>query len=268
VKADPTQFDTALLNMVINAKDAMPQGGVLKISACDATELPETGREGAAKGDFVAVSIEDNGSGIEPLTMSRIFEPFFTTKPSTKGTGLGLSQVYGFAKQSGGEIDVRSRVGEGTRFTLYLPRATQAEQLAARSQVGTSDAPRNAPRLSILLVEDNDDVGQFAQGLVSEVGHTATRAANANEALNILEARRAEFDLVFTDVVMPGMDGVELARRIRERWPDLPVALTSGYSHVLAADGSHGFELLQKPYSIQELEAFLDRTGLNQREIR
>ncbi|WP_213954734.1 PAS domain-containing sensor histidine kinase [Variovorax sp. dw_954] len=256
-QADPNQFDTALLNIVINAKDAMPTGGTLKISVANVEEVPPVRRHAALKGAFVAIAISDSGSGIEPLTLGRIFEPFFTTKPATKGTGLGLSQVYGFAKQSGGEIDVQSRVGEGTCFTLYLPRATGGVGTAA--QDGAATAPRKALELSILLVEDNDEVGQFSSGLLCAVGHSVTRAASAKETLKILEAGREKFDLVFSDVVMPEMDGVDLGRQIRHRWPDLPVVLTSGYSHVLAVDGDHGFSLLQKPYSIQELEAFLDR---------
>jgi len=255
VRADPTQFDTAILNMVINARDAMGSGGTLKISTRNVSGIPPVRRHAAARGDFVAVSIEDTGSGIEPLTLARVFEPFFTTKPISKGTGLGLSQVYGFAKQSGGEVDVRSKVGEGTRFTLYLPRA-----------VGVPAAARAAPRaaqevapLSILLVEDNIEVGTFAAGLLGEVGHAVTRACSGIEALEILDQRRSEFGLLFTDVVMPGMDGIALAKAVRARWPDLPVVLTSGYSHVLAREGMHGFELLQKPYSIQELEAALVR---------
>lgn len=258
VLADPTQFDTALLNLVVNAKDAMPEGGRLKISTRNVGAVPAIRRHAGAKGDFVAMAIEDSGSGIEPLTLGRIFEPFFTTKPANKGTGLGLSQVYGFVKQSGGEIDVRSRLGEGTCFTLYLPRAKVG--VSAARPGDAPGAPEAAPTLSILLVEDNDDVGHFALGMLTEIGHSATLAVSANEALEILEAQRTRFDLVLTDVVMPGMNGVELANEIRARWPDLPVALTSGYSHALAERANDGFCLLQKPYSIQELEAVLART--------
>jgi len=239
----------------------MPTGGRLKITVRSVEEVPAVRRHAPVKGAFVAISIEDSGSGIEPLTLSRIFEPFFTTKPATKGTGLGLSQVYGFAKQSGGEIDVRSRVGEGTCFTLYLPRAAGFGDPAVQSS--TPDAPRQTLKLTVLLVEDNDDVGQFASGLLSAVGHAVARASSAKDALKILEEDCQKFDLVFSDVVMPGMDGVDLAKEIRSRWPDLPVVLTSGYSHVLAVEGNHDFALLQKPYSIQELEAFLDRAVPN-----
>ena len=258
IKADPTQFDTTLLNLAINAKDAMPEGGRLKISARNVSEVPAVRRHAAAKGEFVAISVEDSGSGIEALTLTRIFEPFFTTKPTSKGTGLGLSQAYGFAKQSGGEIDVRSRMGQGTCFTLYIPRAGAAELPTSHP---AQARPQAADKLSILLVEDNDDVGQFALALLSEVGHSTTRAGNASEALGILAAEHANFDLVFTDVVMPGMDGIELAKEVRSRWPGLPIVLTSGYSHVLAKEGDHGFALLQKPYSLQELETFLERFG-------
>jgi len=207
--------------------------------------------------------VKDTGHGIAPEVIDRIFEPFFTTKPSTKGTGLGLSQVYGFAKQSGGEIDVRSRVGEGSCFTLYIPRASAALH---PTPIRVPTPPQSQGSLSILLVEDNDDVGQFALALLSETGHAATRAGNATEALSLLQANHASYDLVFTDVVMPGMNGVELAKEIGQRWPGLPVVLTSGYSHVLAQEGHHGFALLQKPYSLQELEAFLGRFGRRSRD--
>ncbi len=259
VQADVNQFDTALMNLVINAKDAMPEGGRLKICARNVGKVPAVRQHAAVNGGFVAISVEDSGRGIEPLALARIFEPFFTTKPANHGTGLGLSQVYGFAKQSCGEIDVRSRVGEGTCFTLYLPRASAGAKSLKNRPGGASVQESMATRRSVLLVEDNDDVGQFASTLMHEVGHTVIRAANAGEALDILRAQPERFDLVFTDVVIPGMNGVELAREIRLQWPDLPVALTSGYSCVLASGGHHDFELLQKPYSIQELESFLSR---------
>ena len=257
VEADAGQFDTAVLNMVINAKDAMPAGGRLKISARNVDEVPPVRGHAAAQGEFLAVSIEDTGSGIEPAALTRIFEPFFTTKPVSKGTGLGLSQAYGFAKQSGGEIHAVSRVGEGTRFTLYLPRTTKAVRVAAPEAAPDDVEPGS--KLSILLVEDNDDVGDFGLGLLEDMGHRATRAGNANDALAILQERHGQFDLVFSDVVMPGINGVELAREIRQRWPQLPVVLTSGYSHVLADERSHEFELLQKPYSVRELQALFER---------
>ena len=257
VEADASQFDTAILNLVINAKDAMPDGGRLKISARNAGGISPMRAHAAAHGDFVALSIEDTGSGIEPAALDRIFEPFFTTKPVNKGTGLGLSQAYGFAKQSGGEIDVVSRVGEGTCFTLYLPLATKSAHIAVPEALAPGTEPTRP--LSILMVEDNDEVGEFGLSLLAEMGHSATRAVNASEALIILQERFAKFDLVFSDVVMPGTSGVELAKEIRQRWPDLPVVLTSGYGHILADDRSREFELLHKPYSCRELQGLFAR---------
>ncbi|MDR6860520.1 PAS domain S-box protein [Variovorax guangxiensis] len=257
VEADASQFDTAILNMVVNANDAMPDGGRLKISARNVDGVPPVRAHAAAHGEFIAISIEDTGSGIEPAALGRIFEPFFTTKPVNKGTGLGLSQAYGFAKQSGGEIDVVSRVGEGTCFTLYLPLTTKSARIAVPDEMVQDTEPTRP--LSILMVEDNDEVGEFGRGLLAEMGHSATRAVNATEALSILQERAAGFDLVFSDVVMPGTNGVELAKEIRLKWPDLPIVLTSGYGHVLADDRSREFELLHKPYSLRELQALFVR---------
>jgi PAS domain S-box-containing protein len=250
VNADASQFDTAVLNMVVNARDAMPRGGALKLSTSGARGVPAVRGHAAAKGDFVAISITDTGVGIAADALQRIFEPFFTTKAVDKGTGLGLSQVYGFAKQSGGEINVASKVNAGTTFTLYLPRASGAVSAETTSTAPLRETP---PARRILLVEDNQAVGQFASGLLRELGQAVTWAGDAQAALNILEARRADFDMVFSDIVMPGLSGVELGRIIRERWPDLQVILTSGYSHALVEEANHGFELLRKPYSIDGL---------------
>jgi CheY-like chemotaxis protein len=208
---------------------------------------------------YVAVSIRDNGIGMTKETLAQIFEPFFTTKEVNKGTGLGLSQVYGFVKQSGGEIDVDSRPGEGTTFTLYLPQvplpAAQSHPVAK-----PDDLPR-LDRTRVLLVEDNEKVGEFATGLLRELDQEVSWARDAVSALELLARRRSDFDLVFSDIVMPGMNGVEMAQEIRRRWPDLPVVLTSGYSHILAEDSNHGFELLQKPYSVDALIEALKRGG-------
>ncbi|HMI21200.1 MAG TPA: ATP-binding protein [Sphingomonas sp.] len=251
VEADPNQFETAILNMAINARDAMPAGGVLRISARKVDRVPAVRGHAAVLGSFVAVTVEDDGTGIAPDTLARIFEPFFTTKEVNKGTGLGLSQVYGFAKQSGGEISVESEPGEGSRFTLFLPRIDHAEPGVAVPVA--APAATSSKRRSVLLVEDNETVGSFAHSLLEELGQDVTWVIGAEDALRILEERHAAFDLVFSDVVMPGMNGIDLAQEVRDRWPDLPVVLTSGYSHILAEEGSHGFDLLKKPYSIEGL---------------
>jgi len=256
VDADPNQFETAILNIAINARDAMPSGGTLKIGAKWLKRIPAIRGDAAVDGSFVAVSLEDSGTGIDEETLARIFEPFFTTKEVNKGTGLGLSQVYGFAKQSGGEIAVESEIGKGSRFTLYLPRVGTI----SGAETGSATSPDVEPsaRRSVLLVEDNEAVGSFAHNLLDELGQDVTWATDAEEALRILADRNGGFDLVFSDVVMPGMNGVEFAQEVRGRWPALPVVLTSGYSHVIAEEGSHGFALLQKPYTLEGLTTMLN----------
>jgi PAS domain S-box-containing protein len=257
VNADLNQFETALLNLVINGRDAMPAGGKLSITAQTVRGLPAVRGHGASNGSFVAVRVADEGSGIAPETLGKIFEPFFTTKGLNKGTGLGLSQVHGFAKQSGGEIDVKSEVGIGTAFTLYLPPATSERGLGAPI---SSKRDRQLVTKRVLLVEDNEAVGQFARGLLEELGQIVTWVQNADAALELLEIARDKIDLVFTDVIMPGLNGLELARRIEQRWPDLEVVLTTGYSHVLAEESDHGFALLRKPYSLEALIGILGST--------
>jgi len=258
IDADPSQFETALLNMVINARDAMSGAGALVIRAYTCDGVPAVRRHAACKGNFVAVSVEDSGTGIDPDTLGRIFEPFFTTKDVNKGTGLGLSQVYGFAKQSGGEVAVESEPGRGSIFTLYLPHARGAA--APIPEAPPTEADRSvAVARKVLLVEDNGAVGSFASALLAELGQTVTWVSNGEAALDLLAERHDSFDLVFTDVVMPGINGIELGLEIRRRWPHLEVVLTSGYSHVLAEKGSHGFALLQKPYSVDGLLGILGR---------
>jgi CheY-like chemotaxis protein len=254
VEADAAQFETALVNMAVNARDAMGGEGELTIAIRRVPQIPRIRGHEGAEAPFVAISVTDTGSGIPPEHLDRIFEPFFTTKEVGKGTGLGLSQLFGFAKQSGGEVDVRSRVGEGTTFTLYLPRAHQ--ELPA-PVANADDAGTDAFRGRILVVEDNEEVGAFATELIADLGYETTLAGNAQQALEELERDSHVFSIVFSDVVMPGMSGVELGKRIRERWPTLPVVLTSGYSHVLVQDTQHGFPLLRKPYSVEDLSLAL-----------
>ncbi|KQP77504.1 PAS domain-containing sensor histidine kinase [Methylobacterium sp. Leaf117] len=265
VRADLSQFETALINMSVNARDAMDGGGTLTLRLGCRTTLPVIRGHAGSRKAFAAVSLVDTGSGIPPDLLSRIFEPFFTTKEVGKGTGLGLSQVFGFAKQSGGDIDVASTIGQGTTFTLYLPEVEQAEvEARVRGPEGGLTPLGTGQR--ILVVEDNIGVGQFATQILEDLGYRPTWAANAEEALDLLGGDGAGFDLVFTDVVMPGMGGVELAKGLQRRLPDLPVVLASGYSHVLAQEGTHGFELLQKPYSAVQLGDILHRLlGLHAR---
>ena len=260
VSADPSQFDTALVNLVVNARDAMEGEGRLRIRLCRTDTIPSVRAHPPRRGDFVAVSISDTGAGIAPENLERIFEPFFTTKVVGQGTGLGLSQVFGFAKQSGGEILVESEPGQGTTFTLYLPRVA-ADAADAAGPVAEPEALAEGHGTCVLIVEDNLDVGAFAQQALRELGYATVWAKDAAEALVEIERAPSRFEVVFSDVVMPGMNGVELATEIRRRYPAIPVVLTSGYSDVLAAEGTHGFDLLRKPYSVTDLSRVLRRAA-------
>ncbi len=255
VEADRNQFDTAIVNMAVNARDAMNGEGRLAIAVKLVDRVPPIRNHHEILGPHVAVAIVDTGAGIPAEKIEHVFEPFYTTKDVGHGTGLGLSQVFGFAKQSGGDVMVESVVGQGTTFTLFLPcvgtPATEADEEA--------DGLRRAPASGacILVVEDNEAVGRFATQALAELGYGTVWASSADAAMVELTKPDAAFDVVFTDVVMPGRSGVELAEELRRTHPTLPVVLTSGYSHVLAQQGAQGFPLLNKPYSMDELAAIL-----------
>jgi len=255
--ADVGQFETALVNLAVNGRDAMEGEGRLTIALAGAHEIPPIRSQAARPGDFVAISVTDSGSGIAPQYLDVIFEPFFTTKEVGKGTGLGLSQAFGFAKQSGGEITVESTYGQGATFTIYLPRSQAPKASEAAAYVRTDPAGGLGHR--ILVVEDNPQVGKFSTELLQDLGYAIHWAKSADEALAALAEDEFAFDLVFSDVIMPGKNGVELATIIRDRYPGLPVVLTSGYSSVLADNAHQGFELVQKPYSVEAISRVLRR---------
>jgi len=240
IRADVSELETALLNLVINARDAMPDGGTVTISARNAI-LAET----PYAGEFAAISVADTGLGIPSDVLDKIFEPFFTTKPFGKGTGLGLSQVHGFAHQAGGTVKVASELGKGTAFTIFLPRGTDAP---ARE---TPEAVPFRGSGTVLLVEDNPDVASVSIGLLEQLGYNVHRVADAEAALRELEKDGVDF--VFSDIVMPGkMDGLSLAHHLRQTHPRLPILLATGYSEA-AADVRGDFPILRKPYEIHEL---------------
>lgn len=266
VRADLSQFETALVNVAVNARDAMDGEGTLTLRLIQGAALPAIRGHAGSRNAFAAVSLIDTGAGIPADQLGRIFEPFFTTKEVGKGTGLGLSQVFGFAKQSGGDVDVRSTLGEGTTFTLYLPEVPPEEQPVSVPRPADTLAPLGAGQ-RVLVVEDNVGVGQFATQILEDLGYKTTWAANAEEALDRLGRTGNGFDLVFSDVVMPGMGGVALAKKLQQRLPGLPVVLASGYSNVLAQEGAHGFELLHKPYSAEQLGRILHQVlGLRSKQ--
>ncbi|HEX8573950.1 MAG TPA: response regulator [Allosphingosinicella sp.] len=248
--ADPTQLEVMILNLAINARDAMPSGGRLLIETRNLAEVPEPLAADLAEGRYVAIAVTDTGVGMAPEILQHAFEPFFTTKPQGKGTGLGLAQLYGFARQSGGCVQIDSEVGRGTSVTIYLP-STEAEAEVARPLQGDGLHRR---RGRILLVDDDDDVRNVAAAMVAELGYEVTTAAAAREALGLLEGGR--FQLMVTDVAMPGMNGVELAARARELAPDMPILFASGYADVQTFGAELSDEaVLRKPFRISEVAA-------------
>jgi signal transduction histidine kinase len=248
VEVDRAQLQSAILNIASNARDAMrgkdgDGTGTLTIRTRDFGQV-----EGKR---MVGVEIEDSGDGMDAETMDRIFEPFFTTKSMGQGTGLGLSQVYGFASQSGGEVRVRSEPGKGTALTLVLP-SVDSSPLAEPAAEASAEAQ---PPVAILVVEDNEDVGVFAESLLSELGHKVTRAASGEEALEL--TRKQPFDIVLSDVVMPGMGGLKLAEALAREQPELPIVLATGYSQEIVEGGSGGRPVILKPYRLATLSEAL-----------
>ncbi len=244
VEADRAQLASAVLNIAVNARDAMPDGGTLKI----ATQLVHE-----ESGNLVAICVTDGGTGMDEDTLARAMEPFFTTKGAGKGTGLGLSQVYGFATQSGGDLRIESAPGAGTTVHILLPCST------ATRPTTTEAAPEQTRALrigAVLLVEDNEEVGEFAEAMLRELGHSVKRTRSGPEALEAAAER--PFDVVLSDVVMPQMSGLELAERLHQLQPSLPVVLTTGYSDEISRSGAGGRPVLLKPYRLETLAAMLD----------
>jgi PAS domain S-box-containing protein len=237
VEVDPAQLESALLNAAINARDAMPEGGRLTLSTTNVEPAGE-----------VCIGIADTGEGMPPEVLSRAFEPFFTTKSVGKGTGLGLSQIHGFAAQTGGHAEIDSRKGEGTIVRLFLPRSGKALAPPAESR---KEAAGVAGK-TILLVEDNDLVRAFAEGVLTDIGYKVTSVASADEALAELAEADANagagIDLLLSDIVMPGMTGIELARQVHASHPRLPVLLATGYSDDLLKGAAAEFQVISKPY--------------------
>jgi len=240
VMVDVAELETALVNLVINARDAMPDGGTITVAADNSTLSDE-----ANAGEYVAISVSDTGTGIAPDVLSKIFDPFFTTKPIGKGTGLGLSQVHGFAHQAGGTVRVSSELGKGTTIAILLPRKD------SRLAVDAVDAVETGGSGTVLLVDDNPEVAAVSTNLLEQLGYTVRRVDNAEAALREIEANG--IDLVFSDIVMPGkMDGLGLARHLKALRPQLPILLATGYSEA-ALNVRGDFPILRKPYEIHQL---------------
>jgi two-component system NtrC family sensor kinase len=239
----------------------MPEGGQLTISARNVS-CPDASTVGLS-GDFVSVSFRDTGTGIPDGVLSRVFEPFFTTKEVGKGTGLGLSQVYGFTQQSGGTTTITSQLGNGTTVTLYLPRASGQAGEAKRAQA-PAVFPSRPGQGRALLVEDNEDVAEITRGRLEELGYGVAHVADGVTAADLVRHRGSEFDLVFSDIVMPGdLTGLDLARLVREEFKGrVSVVLATGYSDVAQSATEEGFIVLRKPYDLEQMhEAISQATG-------
>jgi PAS domain S-box-containing protein len=254
VEADPNQFEASLLNLVVNARDAMPKGGSLTIETANVKldEADAAKQEGAVPGEYVAITVSDTGMGMSPETLARVFEPFFTTKPAGEGTGLGLSQLYGFVKQSGGHIGIESIVGSGTKVSIYLPRFVGESTAKSGKKLQGGEDDRN----TVLIVEDDDDVRQYAVSLFRELGYGVLEAADGSAALRILESR-PEVRFMFTDVGLPGdYNGKELADEARRRRPYLRVLYTTGYARTdILRQGrlDANAQVVTKPFTFDEL---------------
>jgi PAS domain S-box-containing protein len=248
---DSARFESALLNLVVNARDAMPEGGSVQIETAN-VDLVTNEVRGLAPGPYVRVTVTDTGSGMTPETANRAFEPFYTTKEVGKGTGLGLSQVYGFIKQSGGEVVIGTALGEGTAISIFLPAAPGNDH----------SGQRQASEL-VLIVEDEPDLMDVASALFISMGYEVVTASNAQEAMNLLAS--SDVDILFTDIIMPnGVNGIELATFTRENYPDVKIILASGYPlPALKLDPAelNDFAFVGKPYRLSDLARVLRTTG-------
>ena len=266
IYADPGQLEQVLLNLAVNARDAMADGGQLFIRAQDETITREfcLTHPYAKVGEFVRISIEDTGTGMGEDVLGHLFEPFFTTKPRGKGTGLGLPMVLGAVQQNHGFILVESELGRGSIFSLYFPRCSQSPEQEARRKAEQSIQPKGSER--VLLVEDDESVRRLTGRILQGLGYRSVVCCNAEEA--IAAASRTSFDLLFTDVILPGKNGRELAHLLREKRPDLKVLFCSGHSEdIIGRQGilDPGLAFIPKPFTVQQLATKL-REVLDEKE--
>jgi CheY-like chemotaxis protein/anti-sigma regulatory factor (Ser/Thr protein kinase) len=256
--ADQAQLELALVNLIINARDAMPAGGTVTVTIAR-DQLPTENWADLPSGDYVLLSVSDTGTGISPVDLEKVMEPFFTTKEMGKGSGLGLSMVYGFAKQSNGAFRLKSTVGQGTTAELWLPRAPK--------RTGVQDKPRKEEpqlkpmrKLRVLLVDDHAEVRSTTAALLTDLGHAVIEAANGPEALTTLKNGDCQYDLMISDYAMPQQSGTEFLREARQFCPGVPALIITGYAEADAiSDRPDGVEVLLKPFTPNKLEAALSR---------
>ena len=248
--ADEGQLELALLNLIINARDAMPEGG--KVTVIGRNASVAEGEAGLAPGEYVVLEVHDTGSGISPELLERVTEPFFTTKPVGKGTGLGLSMVYGFAEQSGGAMRISSRIGEGTQVELWLPRAT--EEVPENPEVAEVEPIAPVPEaLTILLVDDHDGVRETTAAMLTDMGYHVVKASCGQDAIELFGEDCSSVDVLITDYAMPELSGIEVINRFRELKPALPAIIVTGNADVDMLDRARGVTTLIKPFSFADL---------------
>ncbi|EWY39556.1 histidine kinase [Skermanella stibiiresistens SB22] len=276
---DPVHLEMALLNVVINARDAMPKGGTVTIKTAPLRLNGDAGSHHLPPGDYVALAITDEGEGMPPHVVERAMEPFFTTKETGKGTGLGLAMVHGFVQQSLGKLEIDSELGRGTTVRMLFPAGASPDAATAAPKPAPVPStvarpqpvePRGSVAQTILVVEDSEDVLVLAREYLTALGYAVLTAGNADEALQVLSAENTRIDLLFTDLIMPGgMNGLALAERVRAMHPDLPVLFTTGYNEDLVTDGQRaaGMDLIGKPYRRTELADRVN-AALNRPKIR
>jgi signal transduction histidine kinase/ActR/RegA family two-component response regulator len=255
IKADPGSIEQVIMNLVINASDAMPDGGILTVET-ENVKIDETNRLGnhsdIDSGAYVMLSVSDTGCGMDEKIKEHIFEPFFTTKEVGKGTGLGLATVYGIVKQSNAHIDVQSELGKGTRFRIYFPQVVN-EEVADGEQQGMASVPRGNE--TILLTEDEESMRMMLQNFLQSIGYAVLPACNGKEALELVEKHKEQIRLLLTDITMPGMNGFELEKQIRDSAPEIKLLFMSGYDNPTITDKMMKISdnLIQKPINLPAL---------------
>jgi signal transduction histidine kinase/ActR/RegA family two-component response regulator len=251
IYVDPHQLENAIVNLAVNARDAMDGQGVMRVTTANVT-LAASQVGDVRAGDYVKISVSDTGCGMIPEVLERAFEPFFTTKPVGKGTGLGLSQIFGFAHQSGGEVGIESEVGKGTTVSIYLPRTEAAAPVRVHPAVQRSEAEAHVAGARILLVEDDPRVRTATVGALEDLDYEPVACSSGGEAIELFKAQ--EFDLVITDVIMPEMTGPELIRHLKGAFErDFSVLFVTGYVGEGESDDLRGYELLRKPFTVGAL---------------
>jgi CheY-like chemotaxis protein len=250
-------LELALMNLIINARDAMPEGGIITIAA-DTCEVPAGNALDLQPGSYVRLEVADEGTGIPPDLVNKVLEPFFTTKPVGKGTGLGLSMVYGFARQSGGSFRITSESGHGARAEIWLPRASEQEPVP--DQMPETADLGDGPSLTILLVDDHPEVRVTTAALLREIGHSVIEAPTGAEALELLRSSDHAFDLLLSDYAMPQLSGTEIVTLAREFRPDLPALLITGYADNEVRERPEDVPILSKPFTLPDLAAAVSKT--------